>query len=396
MPNEEPSDPMHVGIVCYASIGGSGIVATELAKALADRGHQVRLISTEMPFRLPEFHVGLAFHAVQTPGYPLFREPQYLLSLANKIAQVSREHQLDIIHAHYAIPHAAAAYLARQILANTPGTKVPHVITTLHGTDVTLIGSDSSYSETAAFCIDQSDGVTAVSESLRADTYREMPVRADIRVIPNFLDCGYHRRSADPGLRARFAGDDEQTRLVIHVSNFRPVKRAQAVIDIFDRIRRRVPSRLLLVGDGPDLDKAGRRARELGLAAMVNQLGEQEQVVPLLSVADLFLLPSEQESFGLAALEAMACQVPVVASRVGGLPEVIDDGVTGFLHPPDDLDGMAASGVALLTDPVRYQSVAEAALAAVLQRFCSKVVVPRYEAFYRQVIEREPALASPR
>ena len=384
---------MNVGIVCYASVGGSGIVATELAKALADRGHQVRLISTEMPFRVAEFHVGLAFHAVQTPGYPLFREPQYLLSLANKIVQVSRQYDLDIIHAHYAIPHAAAAYLARQILANAPGTKVPRVITTLHGTDVTLIGSDSSYSETAAFCIDQSDGVTAVSESLRDDTYRQLPVRVDIRVIPNFLDCGFHRRSADPVLRARFTNGDEQTRIVIHVSNFRPVKRAEAVIDIFDRIRRWVPAKLLLVGDGPDLDKAGRRARELGLTDAVEQLGEQEQIVPLLSVADLFLLPSEQESFGLAALEAMACQVPVVASRVGGLPEVIDDGVTGFLHPFDDLDGMAASGVALLGDPARHQVVVEAALAAVLQRFCADVIVPRYEAFYRQVIdpERVPA-----
>ena len=257
---------MNVGIVCYASVGGSGIVATELAKALADRQHQVRLISTEMPFRVPELRVGLAFHAVHTPGYPLFREPQYLLSLANKIVQVSREYDLDIIHAHYAIPHAAAAYLARQILANAPGTKVPRVITTLHGTDVTLIGSDSSYSETAAFCIDQSDGVTAVSESLRENTYRQLSVRADIQVIPNFLDCSYHHRSPDPALRARFTGGDAGCRVVIHVSNFRPVKRAEAVIDIFDRIRQRVPSRLLLVGDGPDLDKAGRRARELGLS----------------------------------------------------------------------------------------------------------------------------------
>ena len=384
---------MNVGIVCYASVGGSGIVATELAKALADRGHQVRLISTEMPFRVSELRVGLAFHAVQTPGYPLFREPQYLLSLANKIVQVSREYQLDIIHAHYAIPHAAAAYLARQILANSPGTKVPRVITTLHGTDVTLIGSDISYSETAAFCIDQSDGVTAVSESLRADTYREMPVRADIRVIPNFLDCSYHRRSENPVLRARFADGDPERRLVIHVSNFRPVKRAEAVIDIFDRIHQRVPSRLLLVGDGPDLDKAGRRSRELGLADAVEQLGEQEGVVPLLSVADLFLLPSERESFGLAALEAMACQVPVVASRVGGLPEIIDHGVTGFLHPPDDLDGMAASAVTLLRDPVRHRAVSEAALAAVQQRFCANAIVPLYVDFYRQVIDREPVPA---
>ena len=378
---------MNIGIVCYASVGGSGIVATELAKALADRGHQVRLISTEMPFRGPEYHVGLAFHAVQTPGYPLFREPQYLLSLANKIVQVSRAHDLDIIHAHYAIPHAAAAYLARQILANSAGVKVPRVITTLHGTDVTLIGSDSSYSETAAFCIDQSDGVTAVSRSLRDDTYRQLPVRADIHVIPNFLDCGIHHRSSDPELRARFTGGDERLRLVIHVSNFRPVKRTDAVVDIFARIHERVPSRLLLVGDGPDLDKAGRRARDLGVADAVEQLGEQEQVVPLLSVADLFLLPSAEESFGLAALEAMACQVPVVASKVGGLPEVIDDGVTGYLHPFDATDAMADSAVALLTDGALHQRVSEAALAAVLQRFCANAIVPQYEAFYRDILE---------
>ncbi len=377
---------MNVGIVCYASVGGSGIVATELAKALADRGHQVRLISTEMPFRWPQYPAGLAFHAVQTPGYPLFREPQYLLSLANKIVQVSREHGLDIIHAHYAIPHAAAAYLARQILSNAADGKVPRVITTLHGTDVTLIGSDSSYSETAAFCIDQSDGVTAVSKSLRDHTYRQLPVRADIQVIPNFLDCGIHRRSPDPDLRARFTGGDEKMRLVIHVSNFRPVKRTDTVVDIFARIHARVPSRLLLVGDGPELDKAGRRARDLGISNAVEQLGDQEQVVPLLSLADLFLLPSEQESFGLAALEAMACQVPVVASDVGGLPEVIDHGVTGYLHPPHAIDAMADSGVNLLTDAALHRRVSEAALATVLQRFCANAIVPQYEAFYRDVI----------
>ena len=405
---------MNVGIVCYPTVGGSGIVATELAKALAQRGHEVRLISTEMPFRVPDFQVGLVFHAVHTPGYPLFREPQHLLSLANKIVQVSREHRLDVIHAHYAIPHAAAAYLARQILANTAGARVPRVITTLHGTDVTLIGSDRSYSETAAFCIDQSDGVTAVSDSLRADTYRQLSVRADIRVIPNFLDCDIHRRSEDAALRARFAGaagavpgigmaavagagdaaGAGETRLVIHVSNFRPVKRVEAVIDVFDRIRRRVPSRLLLVGDGPDLDRAVRRARDLGLSDAVVPLGEQEQVVPLLSVADLFLLPSAQESFGLAALEAMACQVPVVASRVGGLPEVIEHGVTGFLHDPDDLEGMASSGAALLADRPRHREVAAAGLAAVQQRFCVNAIVPRYEAFYAEVLAREPVLAA--
>ena len=384
---------MNIGIVCYASIGGSGIVATELAKILAARGHEVRLISTEPPWRLGDFQAGLAFHAVQTPGYPLFREPQYLLSFANKLVEVSREFSLDIVHAHYAIPHAAAAYLARQILAASGSAKVPRVITTLHGTDVTLIGSDASYSDTVAFCIDQSDGVTAVSESLRQETLRELPVHAEIRVIPNFLDCEYHRRVPEAELAERYRGGEPDTKLIIHISNFRPVKRVSAVIEVFRRIRARVRARLLLVGDGPDLAQACRLARELGMSSDVEPLGEQERVVPLLSVADLFLLPSSQESFGLAALEAMACGVPVVASRVGGLPEVIDHEVSGFLHPQDDLEAMASSGIALLTDPGLHERTAAAGWRTVHERFCADEVVPRYEAFYREVLADEPVAA---
>ena len=381
---------MNIGIVCYASVGGSGIVATELAKVLAGRGHEVRLVSTEPPFRLGEFHAGLAFHEVQTPGYPLFREPQYLLSLANKLVEVAREFELDIIHAHYAIPHAVAAYLARQILAAACAVKVPRIITTLHGTDVTLIGSDPSYSETAAFCIDQSDGVTAVSESLRDDTCRQLPVHTDIRVIPNFLDCHVHRRLPDEQLGVRYRGKDPTTKLVIHVSNFRPVKRVEAVIEIFRLVRERVRARLLLVGDGPDLAPVCRLARKVGLGADVEALGEQELVVPILSVADLFLLPSAKESFGLAALEAMACQVPVVASLVGGLPEVIESGVNGFLHPVDDLPAMAESAIALLTNPTLHRGISVAGLRTVRERFCADEIVPRYEAFYREVLAREP------
>ena len=379
---------MNIGIVCYASVGGSGIVATELAKALAARGHQVRLISSDPPFRLGDFQAGLVFHEVKTPGYPLFREPQYLLSLANKLVEVAREFDLDIIHAHYAIPHAVAAYLARQILSASSAEKVPRVVTTLHGTDVTIIGSDPSYSETAAFCIDQSDGVTAVSDSLRQDTYRQLPVRADIRVIPNFLDCQRHRRLPDETLGARYRDGDAATKLVVHVSNFRPVKRADAVVKIFQRIRERVPARLLLVGDGPDLPLARRVARELGVAADVESLGEQEQVVPILSVADLFLLPSSEESFGVAALEAMACGVPVVASRVGGLPEVIEHGVSGFLHDEHDLAGMADSGVQVLSDSEQHQRMVAAGLGAVHTRFCAEEVVPRYEALYKELCSR--------
>ena len=382
---------MNVGIVCYASVGGSGVVATELAKALAGRGHQVRLISSEIPFRLGDYQPGVAFHIVQTPAYPLFREPQYLLSLTTKLVEVSREFGLDIIHAHYAVPHATAAYLAQQILASAGGGKVPKVITTLHGTDVTLIGSDSSYSATVAFSIEQSDGVTTVSQSLKDETYRELPVHAEVRVIPNFLDCHYHQRLPDNGLRERFCGGDPRTKLVIHVSNFRPVKRVESVIKIFQQIHDRVPARLLLVGEGPDHGAACRLARELGVLSDVEALGEQEQVVPLLSVADLCLLPSVHEGFGLAALEAMACEVPVVASRVGGLPEFVQHGVTGFLHSPDDLSAMVDSSLALLTNPALHQRIAAAGWRTVRGRFCADEIVPLYEAYYEEVLAKSPA-----
>src|SRR5215470_5589463 len=372
---------VNIGIICYASVGGSGIVATELGKALARRGHQVHFISTETPFRLGEFQAGLSFHQVLTPTYPLFREPQYLLSLSNKIVQVAREFSLDVIHAHYAIPHATAGFLSRQVVGARGGA-APRVVTTLHGTDITLVGSDPSYSEIVAFSIDQSDLVTAVSKSLRTSTYEQLGVKRNIEVIPNFLDCGIHRRRHVEELRKRFTDGDPTRKIVIHVSNFRPVKRIDAVMGIFERICRQVPAELLLVGDGPELATAYRLARDLNIAAHVHALGAQEEVVPLLSIADLFLLPSAQESFGLAALEAMACEVPVIASEVGGLPEVIEHGVTGFLHPLDDEDGMVASAVALLKDPARHQAVAQAACRRVRDYFSVDRVVPMYEACY--------------
>jgi N-acetyl-alpha-D-glucosaminyl L-malate synthase BshA len=375
---------LNIGIVCYASVGGSGIVATELGKALALRGHQVHFISTETPFRLGEFQEGLSFHQVLTPTYPLFREPQYLLSLSNRIVQVAREFELDIIHAHYAVPHATAAFLSRQVLAS--GGASPKVVTTLHGTDITLVGNDSSYSQIVAFSIQQSDGVTAVSASLRDATYETLGITRDIQVIPNFLDCAMHRRRPRTDLRKRLTGGDDATKIVVHVSNFRPVKRVDAVIDIFDRIRRQVPARLLLVGDGPDLSLAYRKARELGITPLVHGVGAQEEVVPLLSVSDVFLLPSSQESFGLAALEAMACEVPVVASRVGGLPEVIEHGVSGFLHEPEAIDEMAASALAILTDDALHERIGAAACRRVREEFCVERVVPMYEACYRAVM----------
>lgn len=378
---------MNIGIICYASVGGSGIVATELGKALAQRGHQVHVISTEMPFRLGEFQAGLSFHQVLTPTYPLFREPQYLLSLSNKVVQVAREFSLDVIHAHYAVPHATAGFLSRQVVG-AHGRTAPRVVTTLHGTDITLVGSDPSYSEIVAFSIDQSDLVTAVSKSLRASTYEQLGVKTEIEVIPNFLDCTIHRRQDVGDLRKRYIGEDHDAKIVIHVSNFRPVKRIDAVMGIFDRIRKQVSARLLLVGDGPELGTAYRLARELGIAPLVHSLGAQEEVVPLLSIADLFLLPSAQESFGLAALEAMACEVPVVASHVGGLPEVIEHGVSGFLHAPDALDEMADSGVMVLRDPVKHRAVAHAACARVRNDFCAEKIVPLYERCYQSVVSR--------
>ncbi len=377
---------MNVGIVCYASVGGSGIVATELAKMLATRGHEVHLVSSETPFRLGEYQAGLAFHRVVTPSYPLFREPQYLLSLTNRIVQLSREFSLDIVHAHYAVPHATAAFLAKQILSSGPPSRVPKIITTLHGTDITLLGNDTSYAETVAFSIDASDGVTAVSESLKADTYGALRVRSDIRVIPNFLDCAQHHRvPVTDALRRRICHNGIE-KIVIHISNFRPVKRADAVVKIFKKIHERVHARLLLVGEGPDLDRALRVAREIGVGSQVEALGEQDQVQALLSVSDVLLLPSETESFGLAALEAMACEVPVVASRVGGLPEVITDGETGFLHPPQDLDGMAASAVRLLTDDTLHRRIARAGRQLVETKFCATEVVPKYEEYYDEVL----------
>jgi N-acetyl-alpha-D-glucosaminyl L-malate synthase BshA len=381
---------VNVGIVCYASVGGSGVMATELAKSLAARGHGVHLISTDPPFRLGEFHPGLRFHQVETPTYPLFREPQYILSLANKVVQVSREYRLDVVHAHYAVPHATAAYLAREVLRSGAGC-VPAVVTTLHGTDITLTGNDPSYSQIVAFSIEQSDAVTAVSESLRSATRKELGIEREIEVIPNFLDCAVHRRLPAADLRRRFDATDDRTKIVIHVSNFRPVKRVAAVVQVFERIHRQVPSRLLLVGDGPELSTAHRIAQDLGIAGLVHAAGAQQEVLPLLSIADVFLLPSAQESFGLAALEAMACEVPVVASDVGGLPEVVDHGVTGFLHAPDDLDGMAASAVDVLSDAERHRAITQAALRRVRERFCDGRVVPMYEALYGKVLQRRAA-----
>ena len=385
---------MNIGMVCYASVGGSGVVATELAHALSVRGHQVHLISSEPPFRWRSGVPGMSFVRVEVPPYPLFREPQYLLALSTTIARVAEERRLDIVHAHYAVPHATAAYLAFQMLAGSgaprPAPAAPRTVTTLHGTDITLVGSDPSYARVVAFSIEQSHGVTTVSRSLRADTISALGIRHEIRVIPNFLDCAQYRRREDPELRARLCPPDRWDALVVHVSNFRPVKRVDVALDVFRLIRRRVRARFILVGDGPVRADIEQRIADYGLTDDVELVGEQHELVPWLSIADLFLLPSAQESFGLAALEAMACEVPVVASNGGGLPEIIENGVTGFVCPPEAVHEMADRGIALLTDAALHAAVAQQAAAMVRERYCTDLVVPAYEAQYRDVLEDAP------
>lgn len=372
---------MRIGIVCYPSVGGSGIVATELAKQLAARWHEVHVVSSDMPFRLNAFLENIYFHQVDTPAYPLFKEPPYLLALANKLVELHRQVGLDVIHAHYAVPHATAAYLAREMI----GPNGPKVVTTLHGTDITLMGTDPSFTEIIAFSINRSDGVTAVSCSLRADTCNNLPgVTAAIDVIPNFLDCEVWRRAEVPGICQRLAPGGEK--IVTHMSNFRKVKRTLDVVRVFDRIASAMPAKLLMVGDGPELMACVDLVRELGLKEQVLFLGNQEQVVPLLSVTDLFLLPSEQESFGLAALEAMACGAPVIASETGGLPEVVVDGETGFLCPVGDVELMAGKAIELLGDPVTHRQFSEAAVHRVRTNFCAARILPQYEELYQRVL----------
>ncbi|MEO8480881.1 MAG: N-acetyl-alpha-D-glucosaminyl L-malate synthase BshA [Acidobacteriota bacterium] len=376
---------MRIAIVCYASVGGSGVVATELAHALAARGHDIHLVSAELPFRWRWGTPGLTFERVDIPSYPLFQEPQYLLALTNTLVRISRRHRLDIIHAHYAVPHATAAYLAHDIL-RADGGRTPRTVTTLHGTDITLVGSDPSFASVVGFSIQASHGITSVSQSLKRDTIAAFGVGRDIEVIPNFLDTDEYRRQPDPSLRHRLCPPDECDALITHVSNFRSVKRVGLVVDIFQRIREQVRARLVMVGDGPDRTAVERQVQENGLTDVVDFVGEQHDIVSWLSASDLFLLPSAQESFGLAALEAMACEVPVIASRVGGLPEVIQDGVTGFICDPDDVGGMAERGITLLTNPDRRKQIGRAAAADVRQRFCTSVVVPKYEAYYDKVL----------
>ncbi|HVT59927.1 MAG TPA: N-acetyl-alpha-D-glucosaminyl L-malate synthase BshA [Thermoanaerobaculia bacterium] len=377
---------MRVGISCYPTYGGSGIVATELAMALAEGGDEVHVISYALPSRLSLLNSRLYFHEVITPRYPLFDDyPPYSLALSTKMVEVARHRMLDVMHVHYAIPNAASAVVARQIVAPQP---LP-VVTTLHGTDVTLVGNDPNYLETTRWGILQSDAVTAVSESLRRTTIEQLGIRNQIDVVPNFIDpARYERMRGLPGAR-RWARPDE--RVLIHISNFRPVKRVVDVVAIFERVLREVPSRLLMVGDGPDRGKVEQHCRERGICDAITFIGSLPLIEEVLVGADLFLLPSETESFGLSALEAMACEVPVVATAAGGLPEVVVDGETGYLLPVGDVEAMAAAANSLLRDPARRRAMGAAGRARAVAHFNQGDIVSRYRGIYERVAGRAGA-----
>ena len=376
---------MKIGIACYPTYGGSGALATELGIELAARGHEIHFITYAQPFRLTSFHEGLFFHEVEVPHYPLFEYPPYSLALTVRMHEVARQHDLQIMHAHYAIPHAEAAWVARQMLSRE-GRDLK-VVTTLHGTDITLVGQDPSFWSITRFSVEQSDGVTAVSEYLRKETHRAFECdRLDIRVVPNFIDPEIYRPGRDDCHLRALAPHGE--RIVMHISNFRKVKRVNDVVRTFAGIRREIGSRLVLIGDGPERAAATELAGDLGVLEDIVFLGKLESVAELLSCADLFLLPSEQESFGLVALEALASGVPVVGTGGSGLAEVVDDGVSGFLHPVGAVEEMAGSALKLLRDDDLWASFSQAARAAAVERFSAELVVPMYERYYEEVLGR--------
>jgi N-acetyl-alpha-D-glucosaminyl L-malate synthase BshA len=385
---------MKIGITCYPTYGGSGVVATELGIELAACGHQVHFITYSQPFRLTGREQGIFYHEVPVSNYPLFEYPPYDLALASRMAEVAEYYELDLLHVHYAIPHSVSALLARQMLA-ARGRHLPFV-TTLHGTDITLVGLDRSYLPITRFAIEESDGVTSISHYLRERTVKEFKIKREIDVIPNFVNCDFYvpLDAADRAQkRLRFAPPDEK--ILMHLSNFRPVKRVTDAVKVFARVAEKIPAHLLLVGDGPERSAAEYLAHKRGIQDRVHFLGKQESVNELLPLADLMLMPSELESFGLAALEAMACRVPAIATKVGGVPELIDDGINGRLFSVGDVEGMAEAAIELLLDPMRLDAMAAAARQTAQQRFCSSKIIPLYEKYYERVLERAGSVVSP-
>ena len=374
---------MKIGITCYPTYGGSGTVATELGHELTKRGHHVHFISYSLPYRLNVYDENIFFHEVTLMAYPLFEYPPYSLALAAKMAEVVERENLDLLHVHYAIPHAVCAFLAKQML----GTRRLKVITTLHGTDITLVGNDTSFYSITRWSLEQSDGITAVSQYLRDETVRHFCCKDEIIVIPNFVDVQHFHREEVHADRNHFASDREK--IICHISNFRPVKRVGDVISVFARITNEVPAKLLLIGDGPDRSQAQSLCQELNVYDRVMFLGRQDNVAELLAISDLLLLPSEKESFGLAALEAMSCQVPVIASNAGGLPELICHGETGFLADVGDVKTMAHLGVQILSDKDLHVRFGTHARERVLKHFTTDYVIPMYEDLYHRLIERE-------
>ena len=381
---------MRIGITCYPTYGGSGVVATELGIELAALGHQVHFISYSQPFRLNGRNEGIFYHEVPVSNYPLFEFPPYDLALASRMAEVAELYELDLLHVHYAIPHSVSALLARQMLA-ARGRRLPFV-TTLHGTDITLVGLDRSYLPITRYAIQESDGVTSISNYLKEKTIQDFSVTRPIETITNFVNCNVYKTIDDAEQRAEarkhLAAPGEQ--ILMHLSNFRPVKRVCDVVKIFARVAQQLPAQLVLVGDGPDRSAAEWLAHDLGIHTRVHFLGKQEQVNELLALADLLLMPSEQESFGLVALEAMACKVPSIATRVGGVPELIDNGVTGLLYDVGDVEAMAQGALSLLGNQPRLNAMREAVRKAAQKTYCASLVVPHYVRYYEQILNTAP------
>ncbi|MBK6641778.1 MAG: N-acetyl-alpha-D-glucosaminyl L-malate synthase BshA [Bacteroidetes bacterium] len=373
---------MKIGIVCYPTFGGSGVIATELGKALAEKGHSIHFITYSQPVRLDFFSENISYHEVAVANYPLFEFAPYESALTSKLVDVVKYEKLDILHVHYAIPHASVAWLAKQILA-TQGIHIP-IVTTLHGTDITLVGKDMSFEPVVTFAINHSDGVTTVSESLKQDTYKNFKIEKEIEVIHNFIDLERFSKKAKDHFKKAIAPFGEK--LIVHTSNFRKVKRVQDVVHAFDQIIKELPAKLLLIGDGPERPAIEKLCRDLGNCEHVRFLGKQEAIEEILSVCDLFMMPSESESFGLAALEAMACQVPVISSNTGGMPELNIHGVTGYLSDVGNVDEMARYAIDLLKDPEKHNAFKKNALEQA-KKFDIHVILPKYEKFYQKVIE---------